>query len=119
MLSSFSTFDNFSLVAPSNWHPFTLKGYDSKVGGLSNGKDELRYDVGWFSYNFKDETDVSHFKTNIAIDGRKAFIVRPKQKGKGLIGLYVQLDTLTRMTLYGTTKNEKEIMKIFESVKIL
>lgn len=113
------TFDDFSLVAPSDWHPFKLQGYDSKVGGISNGKDELTYSVGWFSYNFKDLTGATHIITNTIVDGRKAVIVRPKQKGNGVIGLYVQLDTLTRLTIYGTSRKEKEILRIIESVKIL
>ena len=113
------TFDDFSIVATSDWHLFALQGYDSKVGGLRNGRDELRYDVGWFSYNFKDLTNATHIITNTIVDGRQAFIVKPKERGNGVIGLYVQLDTLTGLSIYGTTRNEKEIMKMLESVKIL
>lgn len=113
------TFDGFTLDAPSDWQAFTLQGYDSKTGEISDGRNKLTYDFGWYSYNFNNETTDTHIRIKTTIDGKDALIVRPKKKGKGIIGVYIQADSLTRFNLYGISKDEDEILKIFESVRIL
>ena len=113
------TFEGFALDAPSDWHVFTSQGYDSKTGVISDGKNQLAYDLGWYSYNFKNETTDTHIRNNMTINGKDALIVRPKKKGKGIIGVYIQVDSITRFSMYGTSKEEDEILKIFESVRIL
>ena len=113
------TFDGFTLDAPSDWHAFTSQGYNSKTGGISDGKNKLTYDFGWYSYNFNNETTDTHIRISTTINGKDALIVRPKKKGKGIIGVYIQADSITRFSLYGTSKDEDRILKIFESVRFL
>ncbi|CAG4989714.1 hypothetical protein DYBT9275_00354 [Dyadobacter sp. CECT 9275] len=109
----------FQLEARSNWHEFQLQGIDSKVGGITNGKDKLTYDLGWYSYAFQNETQETHIKINTTVNGKDALIVRPIRAGKGIIGIYIRVDSLTGLSMYGTSKNEDEILKIFNSIKIL
>lgn len=42
-------FGVFKLVTPGDWSIFKEKGIDSYVGGLTNGKDSLWFDYGWYS----------------------------------------------------------------------
>lgn len=113
------TFDDFSFVAPSDWKKFEAQGYDSKVGGITNGKDTLRYDMGMYSYRFTKETDATHYRTESMRNGYKTLTVRPKKRGKGLIGLYIEVDAFRKLSIYGQSKDEDEILEILASVTIL
>ena len=110
-------FGGFQVEVPSSWKTFTDVGYDSQVGGLTNGKDTLSYDYGWYSYNFSAETTETHNRTETQIDGREALIVQPRKKGKGLIGMFVQVDSLNRFSISGRSKDEKTVLRIFKSVR--
>ncbi len=110
-------FETFQMDLPANWNQFTQIGYDSRVGGITNGKDTLTYDFGWYSYDFRNETTATHTRTETTIDGHDALIVRPKKKGKGIIGVFVQVDSLGKFTMSGVSKNESTILKIFNSIK--
>ena len=110
-------FGSFQLEVPAHWHKFPLMGYDSQVGGITNGRDTLTYDFGWYSYDFSNETTETHARTETTIDGHDALIVRPKKKGKGLIGVFVRVDNLNKFNLYGKSKNESTVFRIFESIK--
>lgn len=112
-------FKGFTLEAPSDWRAFSAQGIDSQVGGITNGKDELKYDLGWYSYDFKNEKEDTHIRTNTTVDGLKALIVKPKKKGEGIIGIYIEIDSINSFNLFGISKNEDEIIEIFKSVKIL
>ncbi|ACT92604.1 hypothetical protein [Dyadobacter fermentans] len=112
-------FEDFSFVAPSDWKKFEAQGYDSKVGGITNGKDTLRYDMGMYSYRFTKETDATHYRTESMRNGYKTLTVRPKKRGKGLIGLYIEVDAFRKLSIYGQSKDEDEILEILASVTIL
>ncbi|PVY38380.1 hypothetical protein [Pontibacter virosus] len=117
-LSETLDFKDFTIEAPSNWESFTSQGYDSKTGGITNGKDELTYDYGWYAYDFKNETTATHTRTSTTIDGRPALIVKPIEKGKGVIGVFIQVDSQNKFNLSGLDiKDEDTVLKIFESVK--
>src|SRR5690554_757697 len=73
-------FEHFSIVVPTDWESFTSQGYDSKVGGITNGRIVLTYDYGWYSYGFQNETADSHLRSVSTIDGRSALIVQPIKK---------------------------------------
>jgi hypothetical protein len=113
------SFDDFSFVAPSSWKKFDAQGYDSKVGGITNGKDTLRYDMGMYSYSFTQETDATHYRTESIQSGYKALTVRPKTPGKGLIGIYIKVDDFRKLSIYGRSKDEDVVLEILASVKIL
>ncbi|SDF50389.1 hypothetical protein SAMN04487996_11124 [Dyadobacter soli] len=112
-------FEDFSFVAPASWKRFEGVGYDSKVGGITNGRDTLRYDIGMFSYRFTKETEATHYRTESLRNGYKALTVRPKVRGKGLIGLYIEVDAFRKLSIYGQSNDEAEVMEILGSVTIL
>ena len=111
------TFSSFSLKTPSNWYKFDLQGYDSQIGGITNRRDSLLYDFGWYSNNLSTFTSDTHLRTTALIDGYDALIVQPLDAGKGLIGLTVQVDNMNRFTLYGYSDQESTILTIFHSVQ--
>lgn len=113
------SFDDFSFVAPSSWKKFEAQGYDSKVGGITNGKDTLRYDMGMHSYSFTNETAATHHRTELMQNGYKTLTVWPKKTGQGLMGIYIKVDDFRKLSIYGRSKNEDEVLAILASVKIL
>ena len=111
-------FEHFSIEVPEDWQSFSEQGYDSKVGGVTNGRDKLIYDYGMYSYDFINQTSDTHIRTNTIIDGRPALIVQPKKKGEGIIGVYVEVDNQMKFNLYGENIEENAVvLKIFDSLK--
>jgi len=111
-------FEHFTIEVPANWRSFSSQGYDSQVGGITNGKVELTYDYGWYSNNFESETTATHIRTETTIDGKPALIVQPIKKGKGIIGVYIEVGGPIRFSLMGRDIDEEDkIRKIFQSVK--
>lgn len=108
---------SFRLKVPENWQSIPQQGYDSQVGRITNGRDALTYDFGGYSYNLRNETSATHTRTNTTIGGYPALIVRPRQTGKGVIGLYVEVGTMNRLVLTGRDISDEEtVLRIFESV---
>lgn len=101
-------FGKFTLTTPATWRSFSAQGYDSMVGGVANGRDTLRFDYGWYSYQFQKETTATHRRHGLKIDGRDALVVQPLQRGRGILGIYVQVDALNRFTLYGHNLRDEE-----------
>ncbi|SEJ01957.1 hypothetical protein SAMN05216327_105308 [Dyadobacter sp. SG02] len=112
-------FDDFSFVAPSSWKKFEAQGYDSKVGGITNGRDTLRYDMGMYSYSFTNETAATHHRTELMQNGYKTLTVWPKKTGQGLMGIYIKVDDFRKLSIYGRSKDEDVVLEILASVKIL
>lgn len=113
------SFNGFTLKAPANWYGFKLQGIDSQVGGVTNVVDTLYFDFGWYSDDFSTLPATLYTKTNVKINGKSALIVKPKQPGQGVIGMYIKLDGYDKFNLYGVTKNEEEVLHIFKSVNFL
>lgn len=110
-------FGSFTMDVPANWESFTKQGYDSKVGGVKNKKNVLKYDYGWFSYDFKNETAATHIRAITKIDGKTALIVEPKEKGKGILGVYIEVDSQTRLSISGRDiENTSTVKQIFASI---
>jgi len=104
---------------PINWESFSRQGYDSAVGVITNGKDELLYDYGWYAYDLKKETSATYIRTTTIISNKPALIVQPKERGQGLIGVYIEADSLNKLTIYGQDiQDESTVLKIFASVKL-
>ena len=112
-------FNSFTLKAPPSWYGFKLQGIDSQVGGVTNTIDTLYYDFGWYSDDFSNLPTTLYTKTSVKINGRTALIVKPKQAGQGVIGMYIKLDGDDKFNLYGITKNEEDVLHIFKSVNFL
>lgn len=111
-------FGEFTMEVPEDWQSFSRQGYDSKVGGITNGKDELVYDYGWYSYDFKHQTLDTHSRTTTTIDGKPALIVQPKERGEGIIGIFIEVDEQLKFNLYGEDiRDEKTVLEIFHSLR--
>lgn len=110
-------FEKFSLTVPNNWDPFQVQGIDSYVGGITNGRDSLTFDYGWYSYGLSNETEETHSRVKTTIDGYDALIVIPYQPRQEITGMYIELDSMNRFNLYGMCRNEATAMKIFSSVE--
>lgn len=108
----------FRVEVPDDWRDVPGQGYDSQVGRLTNGSAVLSYDYGWYSYRLQNETSATHLRTITTINGRPALIVRPKKTGQGVIGLFVEVDDLNRLSLTGhDIRDEATVIRLFESVK--
>jgi hypothetical protein len=111
-------FEDFSIEVPADWDSFKLQGYDSKVGGITNGKIVLTYDYGWYSKDFQNETAESHHRTVTTIDGKPSLIVQPIKRGIGVIGLYIEVGGPMRFNLMGRDiKDEEKVIRIFQSIR--
>jgi len=110
-------FDFFTIMTPSNWEKFDTQGYDSKTGGITNGQDSLYYDYGWYSDDLKGYTTDTHIITITTIDDYDALIIEPLKKGKGIIGVSIQLDKLNRFTMTGTCEGNSIVRRIFNSIQ--
>ena len=111
-------FEEFSIEVPADWDSFKLQGYDSKVGGISNGKMVLTYDYGWYSNDFQNETVETHHRTVTEVDGKPAVIVQPIRRGTGVIGVYIEVGGPARFSLWGRDiKQEEAILAIFQSIR--
>ena len=112
-------FGAFKITIPSNWEKIKFKGIDSYVGGITNGKDSLTFDYGWYSYDFKYESNKTQLFGTDTINGKIALFTKPKNAGKGTIGIYIEKAYKNnRFNLIGKNiANEKEIFEIFKSIK--
>lgn len=108
----------FRVEVPADWIPIADQGYDSQVGRLTNGKEVLKYDYGWYAYTLRDETSATHLRTVTTIDGRPALLVRPKKTGQGVVGLYIEVNDYNRLSLIGhDVRDEATVIRLFQSVK--
>ena len=107
----------FRLTVPNDWRAFPLQGIDSQVGGVTNGRDSLLYDYGWYSYRLDQETSATHRRTKLKIDKRPALLVRPRQQGQGVVGVYVEVGGPTKFGMTGRNlREEDEAIQIIKSV---
>lgn len=111
-------FDIFTVEAPSEWHKFTGRGYDSKVGGITNKKDTIHYDYGMYSSRFSTITSETHIITESNRDGYPTKMVKPKKPGDGVIGIYYDLGNALRLTVYSHNSKEHTTSQIIESIKV-
>lgn len=112
-------FGEFSLAVPSGWDRFYSQGYDSHVGGVTNGIDTLIYDYGAYSSDLSGQTSATHIRDSAVISGYPALIVWPKKKGRGITGMYLIKDDQTRFVIYGRgIEDEKAVLHIFHSVEL-
>jgi hypothetical protein len=110
-------FGAFKMNVPDGWTSFKLQGIDSQVGGVTDGKDSLFYDYGWYSNDLQQLPAADYHKSTKKINGLDAYIVRPKKSGEGIIGVYIKVDQQNKFNLLGVSKNEDTVLGIFDSVK--
>ena len=110
-------FGSFKLKTPGNWYKFELRGIDSYIGGLTNGKDTLRFDYGWYSAHVGDEDPTKHKFAEDTINGLKANLVIPIVPGDGYTRMFIQVDKQNSFSIGGQDIHGTDtILKIFKSV---
>ena len=110
-------FGAFKLQTPPGWTKLKLRGIDSYVGGLTNGKDTLSFDYGMYSPEIGDEDPKKHLIGQDTINGLFAQIAIPISPGDGFIGMYIPLNQEDRFSIGGyNIKSTDTILKIFKSI---
>lgn len=113
-------FGGFKLNTPADWTIIKLKGIDSYVGGLTNGRDTLIFDYGWYSPTIEAE-DTAKYKMAIdTVNGLLAAIVIPRVDGKGIIAMSISNFNDKNNRFYiggGNIKNTELILRIFKSLR--
>jgi hypothetical protein len=113
-------FGSFKLTTPETWKIVELKGIDSYVGGLTDGKDTLFFDYGWYCPSVGDEDFKTHKFAMDTVNGLLANIVIPNEDGKGSIGMSIShfKDEQDKFIIGGTNINATDtILQIFKSLK--
>lgn len=82
-------FGPFTLKAPG-WRKFTEQGIDSYVGGLTNGKDSLTFDYGWYSQDIETTAYSQSLYGLDTINGLEVLIKIPKIPGNGEIAMSIE-----------------------------
>jgi hypothetical protein len=106
-----------------SWEKVTLRGIDSRVGGIRiDAKDTVYFDMGRYSNNLSGEGSQT---TVEVIDGYEAKIVSPRNSANGITGVYI--DSLfgeslnrTKFNLYGrdlSSGNQDEFLKAIRTLK--
>lgn len=117
------TFDfvQFKIEAPENWFSSTnTGGHGTKAGTITDGRIELIYTYYWgdYSWEFNNLPKETYTFTNTTIDGKPAVIVQSKEKGVGVIGVFIEVGEQNKFHMYGQNiKDEATVLKIFNSVK--
>ena len=111
-------FGAFKLKTPRGWSSVEAQGYDSYVGGLTNGIDTLSFDYGWYTAEI-DETDhEKHLYAQDTINGLTAFLQIPKEDGKGSIVMFIpKVSGSNKFGIAGNNiKGTNTILRIFKSI---
>jgi hypothetical protein len=111
-------FGVFNVKAPPGWKKFQLQGIDSYVGGLSNGKDSLEFDYGWYSFELTGrEPDSTHLFASDTIDGFSAIIAIPKKEGLAPVELSMDLSGPNKLAFSGIVKENRIALSILQSLR--
>jgi Cytochrome c len=110
-------FGVFKIKAPHDWESYKLKGIDSYVGGLTNGKDSLEFDYGWYSAEVGDEDTSKHLFAQDTINGLLAFVVIPKMDKDGCVRMSMRVSEKDKFSIGGCNfSNTDTILRILKSI---
>jgi len=110
-------FGAFKMKTPQGWAVFKEKGIDSYIGGLTNKKDSLWFDYGWYSQDIGDEDPKKHKFGQDTINGLTARIVIPIIPGDGYIRMYIPVNGDDKFSISGhNIQSTDTILKIFKSI---
>jgi hypothetical protein len=106
----------FKLKAPQEWEQIEFKGIDSYVGGLTNGKDTLTFDYGWYSPDV--DLDSSGTYQEDIINGLPALIGISGDKQNKHVAVEIHLkDKQNKFFMSGFNLNDvPTILQIFKSI---
>ena len=110
-------FGSFKLKTPHGWREFERNGIDSYVGGLTNGKDTLYFDYGWYSPEIGDEDPKKHKFGQDTINGLVARLAIPITSGDGYISLFIPVNKKDKFSITGYNIPQTDtILKIYKSI---
>ncbi|WP_121357764.1 c-type cytochrome [Flavisolibacter nicotianae] len=110
-------FGVFKLKTPQGWKKFDENGVDSYVGGLTNGKDSLWFDYGWYSPDIGEEDPKMHKFGQDTINGLKARLAIPIEPGKGYIRMFIPVNSQDKFSISGHGILQTDtILKIYRSI---
>jgi hypothetical protein len=111
-------FGVFKLKTPQGWSILKERGIDSYVGGLTNGKDSLWFDYGWYSVDLGGEDSCKHHFAKDTVNGFPARIMKPDTVGKGYTSMFIpKVTEKDKFTIWGTNVQETEVvLKIYKSI---
>ncbi len=108
----------FKLNTPQGWTILKEQGIDSYYGGLTNGKDSLWFDYGWYSVDLSGENTYKHRFAKDTVNGFPARIMKPDTVGKGYTSMFIpKVTEKNKFTIWGINILETEVvLKIFKSI---
>jgi hypothetical protein len=111
-------FGVFKLKTPKGWEILKEQGIDSYYGGLTNGKDSLWFDYGWYSVELSGEDTFKHRFAKDTVNGFPARITKPDISGKGYISMFIpKVTEKDKFTIWGANVKETEVvLKIYKSI---
>jgi hypothetical protein len=110
-------FGTFKLKTPQGWKEFEQEGIDSYVGGLTNGKDSLYFDYGWYSPDIGNEDPKKHLFGQDTINGLVARIAIPIKAGDGYVRMFMPVNRQDKFSISGYNIYETDtILKIYKSI---
>ena len=111
-------FGVFKLKTPQGWTILKEQGIDSYFGGLTNGKDSLWFDYGWYSVDLSGENSYKQHFAKDTVNGFPARIMKPDTAGKGYISMFIpKVTDKNKFTIWGTNIQETDIiLKIYKSI---
>lgn len=111
-------FGPFKMKAPGDWTILKQQGIDSFVGGVTNGRDSLWFDYGWYAPDFSGGSQTYQHLAVDTVNGLLAFILIPEEDGRGEIGIYIpRIGRQDKFILTGTDiTGTPTILKMFKSL---
>ena len=101
------TVTHFNIELPAGWKHVKQQGIDSSVGFFTDETDSLYYDFGWYTHGFErhygDNTD--YIIEKIVIHEKPGQWLYPHKSGEGIVGVFLQADSLNTLTISGRSKN--------------
>ncbi|MEP7197617.1 MAG: cytochrome c [Saprospiraceae bacterium] len=83
-------FGVFKLETPIDWFIIKEQGIDSYAGSLTNKRDTLSFNYGWYSSSVCDEDPHKYKLARDTVNGIIAYLILPITSGKGKIGMSIE-----------------------------
>jgi hypothetical protein len=116
-------FGSFTIDTPTDWIALKEHGTDSYVGALTNKRDTLNFDYGWYSWsvwNVDVDGKIKHKLAKDTVNGLIAYIVIPILEGHGEIGMSIEKfkDPQQKFSISGSNiLGTDTILRIFKTIR--
>ena len=111
--------NQFKIETPNDYKFFRIKGFDSYVGGITNGKDSIEFDFGMYSNSLESYyTDLEFAVKDEIIDG-KDFRIIIIEKQLNIAACYtddLEDDNKLMMICYPCDDLQQKL-KVFRTIK--